>query len=254
MKISELYKILNEKIPTCLSMSWDNDGKMCVPIDSEITNIVVSLDVNEEVIDRAIEKGSNLIITHHPLIFKGIRSLTGDRPIERQVLKLVSNCISVFSFHTRLDALDGGVNDKLADVLGLVNVEKFGSDAYMLGRVGELTREMTLEEFAHVAKEKLGAPHIDFSGERDRLVKRIAVLGGSGGDEIGAAEQSGAQVYLTGELRYHDISLYNGSLSLMRAGHYFTEAPICEEICKMLSFILPETEAEAVYFNTVNSI
>ena len=143
MKIKELYNYLNEKISPLLSEDWDNDGKMLVSCDKEVKKILISLDVTPEAVKEAIAGGYDLILTHHPMIFKPIKGITDEK-----FLSLIKADISVFSFHTRLDTVGGGVNDALADLIGLQNTESFEE----MGRVGELPQKMTADEFALYVK------------------------------------------------------------------------------------------------------
>ena len=151
MTVKELYLKLCEYIPESLRLPWDNDGMMlCPDSEEEVNNGLIALDVTEEIVDYAIKRGFGLIISHHPLIFKPIASLTEDNHISRKVIKLISNNISVFSFHTRLDIVYGGVNDRLASILGIENVKAFGEDN--LGRIGTISEECELEVFAEKVK------------------------------------------------------------------------------------------------------
>ena len=128
MNVKELYQKFSEEIPVDLREVWDNDGIMCCPDGtSEVYRVLVALDVTEEIVDYAIERGFDLIVSHHPLIFKPISSLDEENHISRKLIKLVCSGISVFSFHTRLDKLCGGVNDRLADILGITDTNGYKS-------------------------------------------------------------------------------------------------------------------------------
>ena len=172
MTTKELYNYLNERIPAELSEDWDNDGRMLISSDREIKRVLISLDVTGETVSKAVKESFDLIITHHPLIFKPVKGITDER-----FLTLIKADISVFSFHTRLDAVEGGVNDALASLLGLKNTEAFEE----MGRIGELDKEMTAEEFAHFVKNTLGAPLVNFT-DSEKKIKRAALLGGGGKD------------------------------------------------------------------------
>ena len=120
MTVNELSRYLNEKIPRELSCSWDNDGLMCCSDgEREVKKALFCMDVTPEAIDHAIDGGFDVIISHHPLIFRGVKTLSGDYGIPARLIKLIKNDISVMSFHTRFDAVDGGVNDALAELLNL---------------------------------------------------------------------------------------------------------------------------------------
>lgn len=233
MKIRELYEKLNQQIPPALSCEWDNDGLMCCPEgDREVRRVLVTLDVTEAAVSYAAKEGFDLIVSHHPLIFKGLKNLGGEDYLSEKVIRLLQGGIAVFSFHTRLDAVAGGVNDVLATLLGLEDVEPFGEES--IGRVGELSRPMDSKEFAALVKKRLKAPFVLLS-DGGRPVKRVAVLGGGGEDDIHAARATGADTYVTGELKYHTLT--DGpetGMNLIEAGHYFTEFPVCEELVRRL--------------------
>ena len=153
MTVYELNKYMNERIPKELSCSWDNDGLMCCPDGNrEVKKVLFCMDVTPEAIDYAIENGYDLIISHHPLIFKGVKSVSGDFGIPSRIIKLIKNDVSVMSFHTRFDAVDGGVNDALAEIFGLSDIEKVLCDGIEMMRIGDLENEMTIEEFAVLKK------------------------------------------------------------------------------------------------------
>ena len=164
MTVRELYNYLSEKIPSELSCEWDNDGLMCCPEpDREVRRVLVCLDVSDEAVNTAIEGGFDVILSHHPMIFKGIKSVVGETGPVGRVIRLIKSGISVMSFHTRFDAVDGGVNDTLASIFELTDVEKIECEGIELGRVGSLKQEMVLSDFAALVKEKLCAPFVSSS-------------------------------------------------------------------------------------------
>lgn len=224
MKVYELSKYLNEKIPRELSCSWDNDGLMCCPDkEREVRKALFCMDVTSEAIDHAIEGGYDVIISHHPLIFKGVKTLSGDFGIPSRLIKLIKNDISVLSYHTRFDAVEGGVNDALAEIFELSDVERIECEGVELMRVGTLKEELDIEHFAAVVCAKLGCEHLNYA-VNDGRVKRLAVLGGSGGSYIGLAAGAGADTYLSGEIGYHNLTdCKDYRVNLVEAGHYFTE-------------------------------
>ena len=153
MTIKELYSTLDKLIPPSLSCEWDNDGYMCAPNgEKEVKRILVTLDVTEEAADLAVNEGYDLIISHHPFVFKGLKSITDENYISKKAIKLIGAGISVFSFHTRLDALRGGVNDTLALLLGISDAVPFGENGETIGRIGELPSPMALDDFAALCK------------------------------------------------------------------------------------------------------
>ena len=247
MKVIELYKYLDAHIPASLSCPWDNDGLMCCPDESkEVKRVLVTLDVTDDAIRKAKELEADVILSHHPLIFKGVKALNSSTVVPSRAIELIKSGISVMSFHTRLDAVDGGVNDVLALTLGIEDAEPFGDEG--IGRIGELDVPMSLDEFAYLVKDRLNAPQVTYSGN-GRDVFKVAVLGGSGADDIGAAIAAGADTYLSGTLSYHDMAdAPDGPINLVEAGHFHTEDPVCD----MLSELVWSADAsiETVYFNS----
>ena len=250
MTVKELYNILNEKIPASLSCPWDNDGLMCCPHgDREVKKVLITLDVTGKAIDYAAEGGFDLIISHHPFIFKGLKSINDGSHIARGAIRLIQNNISVFSFHTRLDAVEGGVNDTLASLLELSDIRPFGEEG--IGRIGENDAYSDLGALCDKIKEVTGAPFLLSAGGRGRP-HSIAILGGEGGDDISAARAAGADTYISGRLGYHNmVDAEGGELTLIEGGHFFTEFPVCFTLEKMLKDIDPALNCEIFYSNNI---
>ena len=235
MTVRELFGILNERIPRALSCDWDNDGLMCAPDSTrEVGRVLIALDITGEVVDKAINEGYDLVISHHPLIFKGVKSLTEDSYISAKLIDLIKAGVSAMSFHTRLDAVDGGVNDLLAEKLGVKNTTPFGIDATPIGRIGTLDEPMSLCDFATLVKKVLGAPDVAYA-DAGKKVEKVALLGGAGEDDIAAALFAGADTYVSGELGYHRLTdAPDGEINLIEAGHFYTEYPVCERIATLV--------------------
>lgn len=255
MKIKDLHKYMNERIPRELSCSWDNDGLMCCPdADREVQRILFCMDVTPDAIEQAIEGGFDLIISHHPLIFRGIKSVSGDFGIPSRIIRLIKNDISVMSFHTRFDAVDGGVNDALASIFGLSEVEKVVCDDIELMRVGYLPGEMSVEDFAELIKIKLGCDHLNYAVNSGK-VHRLAVVGGGGGSYIHNAASAGADTYLSGEIGYHNLTdCKDAGINLVEAGHYFTEYPALKNLAKIVLEADPAIHCEFYQTNKIVQI
>ena len=242
MTVKELYACFSERISPDLSEAWDNDGLMCCPDgQKEVKHILISLDVTDDVVARAKRVGADVIVSHHPLIFKPVSALTEDEPVSRRLITLIRKGISVFSFHTRLDRVVGGVNDVLARKLRLTDVLPLGEGEASLGRIGTLPNEMTVEEFAEYVKIALGAPGVSV-WNAGKTVSRVALVGGEGKDFIGDAASAGADTYLSGRLGYHYMQ--DSPINLMEAGHYFTERAVTEMLCAMAKEFIPEAKIE----------
>ena len=245
MTIRDFYAAMEAYLPRSLSCDWDNDGISCCPDpDASVTGILIALDPTEDAVEEAISKGCNVILTHHPMLFRGLKAVDGYDTGSRKVIRLISSGITAMAFHTRLDAADGGVNDILAARLGLSHVTPFGEDGnpagQPIGRVGTLPRAVSADEFIEAVKSALGLPAVIFSG-CGKPVHRVAVLGGGGEDDIFAAVAAGADTYVTGELKYHHLcDAPYGEINLIMAGHYHTEAPVLERLRELTAEICPE--------------
>ena len=253
MNVKELYQKFSEEIPVDLREVWDNDGIMCCPDGtSEVYRVLVALDVTEEIVDYAIERGFDLIVSHHPLIFKPISSLDEENHISRKLIKLVCSGISVFSFHTRLDKLCGGVNDRLADILGIKDVRPFGEGN--LGRIGVIDEAMDLQDFAYRVKQLCGSDVIRYAdGFSD--VHTVALVGGDGKGYVKAAIDEGADTYISGRIGYNVMEeAPEMGINLIEAGHYFTEQHITEFIRELLTTFDPNLYVEIADSNMIRTI
>lgn len=258
MTVRELYEKLNERIPRELSCVWDNDGLMCCPDGRrEVKRVLVALDATGAVCDRAVAEGYDAIVTHHPFIFKGIKTVDDENAIAAKAIELIKAGVAVMSFHTRLDAVNGGVNDKLASLLGLKNVEVFYGEGLPMGRVGVLDEAAELFDFARGVKKALNAPFVSVT-DSGRKTERVAVLGGSGKDFIGAAADMGADTYVSGELGHHTMTdepdVVIRPLNLIEAGHFYTEFPVCEVLRDMVAEIDAGIECKIMNSNPVKAV
>ncbi|MCQ2427957.1 MAG: Nif3-like dinuclear metal center hexameric protein, partial [Clostridia bacterium] len=182
MNVREFYEYMCQKIPSSLTLSGDYDGLSCCPDpEREVTKAMIALDVTDAVIDEAIEEKCEVIVAHHPMLYGGLKEVVAGSVKGNKLIKLIRAGISVMSFHTRLDAVDGGVNDCLSALTGLENVRKFGENG--ICRIGELPFAVTAEMLAVSVRDALGAPHADYS-DAGRLIKTVAVCGGSAGSFV----------------------------------------------------------------------
>lgn len=228
--------------PAAWKEDWDNVGLLCGRRDMEVSRILVALDVTMAVAQEAFEKKAQLIVSHHPLLFS-VQSLSDESETGRLLLYLASHEIAVISLHTNLDSAPDGVNDCLAQRLGLQNIRTFTGDAYGIGRIGEVP-EQSLEQFAAFARDQLGAGGVRYA-DGGRSVRCVAVGGGSCMDFLPQAIQAGCDTFLTGDIKYHQFQkAANLGINLIDAGHFPTEDPICEVICQQLLAHFPGIAAE----------
>ncbi len=258
MTVRELYAKLNEIIPPRFSCEWDNDGLMCCPDGNrQVKKLLIALDVTTATVDKAINEGFDCILSHHPFIFGGLKSITDGVGVEGKAIRLIKNDIAVMSFHTRLDAVEGGVNDTLCRLLGIENVSPIYEEEIPLGRVGTLAAPMTAKDFALRVKQTLGAPVVLLS-DVGKMSHKVAVVGGSGKDFIELAKASGADTYISGRLDYHPMTdapdMGEQGINLLEAGHFYTEYPVCSVLADMVNKISPTIECEIYFGNIIEAI
>ena len=253
MTVKQLYDKMTERIPEDLREGWDNDGIMCCPdFSREVNNVLITLDVTEDVVDYAIGRNFDLIISHHPLIFRPIASITEENHVSRKIIKLIEAGVSVFSFHTRLDKVEGGVNDVLVSLLGLTDVTAFGEGE--MGRIGTLPEEISLDEFTDFVKLQLSADTVRVA-DAYMPVKRVALLGGDGKDFVADAIKAGADTYLSGRISYNVMEeASERAINLIEAGHYFTEQPVTGFLSELVAQIDGNAYIEVAESNMIKSV
>lgn len=237
MKTIDYVDLYERTIPASLRSDWDNDGTMIYAGEREVKKILFTLDCTFAAAEYAVEGGFDLIVTHHPLIFHPLKSVTDPR-----ITLLLRAGISVLSYHTRLDAVQGGVNDTLASLFGLTDVTPFGEEE--MGRLGTLPGETDLPELVGKVKDLLGCPSVTVAGKREKI-RTLALLGGSGKDYIDAAWSAGADAFLTGEVSYNALSdAADRNMPVLCAGHYYTEQPVCAVLERLAKTLDPSVGTE----------
>ena len=231
--------LLEDLAPSGLAESWDNVGLMIGSREDPVTGIMVSLDPTVEAVAATRRSDLNLLITHHPLLFKPLSSVDPSTPTGAVVYRAVREGVGILAAHTNLDSAQGGVNDALADLLGLKEtaplipaVDRVGAG---MGRLGLLDPPLTLGEVAAKVKEVLGISSLRMVGLSERTIRRVALCGGAGGELVGIARDSGADLYITGEAAHHHAreAEFRG-LALIEAGHYATEVPVVPVLARRL--------------------
>ncbi len=235
MTINELNLFLEERVPRSLSCPWDNDGLLCCPNpDRELRRVLVALDVTEEITAMAVQGEYDLLLTHHPLIFRPIKALEPSANVPRKLLTLACAGISAIALHTRLDALEGGVNDALAAALGFSSTESIPCEDALSARVIYLPSPLPLETFAADVKQKLGTSALNLA-DAGLPVQKVGLLGGEGGDFIRTVRAAGCDTYLTGRAGYHAmLDAAECGINVIEAGHFATERPVCDYLRKLL--------------------
>lgn len=233
MKCSEIIAILEELAPRRLACDWDNPGLLAGRMDKEVKKILLTVDVDDDAVEMAIRENVDMIVSHHPLIFKAVKHVTDEDFIGRRLVKLIQADISYFAMHTNFDSAPGGMADVVADRLGIVfgsPLEEMGEDngvIYGIGKIGVLKAPMNGRAFAKMVKEEFGLPFVTVYGSElweTEPVKVAATCPGSGGSTIREALSKGAQVLVTGDIGHHEgIDAKAQGLMIIDAGHYGLE-------------------------------
>lgn len=236
----KLMSILNEISPEALSEGWDHSGIQISLGSKAISKILVSLDMTVDVVDEAMNCQVDLIVTHHPLIFREIDRIDSNNFTESLIIKLIQANINVYAMHTSFDKVKDGNNDRLAKILNLRDVSMLepgkGENELGLGRVGHFMDIKTLDEAVSLVKESLDI-HTPIScvGNPNALISRVAICTGSGGSMIAQSIKMGCHVLITGDVNYHDALLANEmGLSVIDAGHYHTEKIFVKNVADQL--------------------
>ncbi len=254
MTVKELYVTLENKLPPLEIEGIDSDGIHTMPApDRKVKRILVALDPYEKAVNAAIDGDYDLLITHHPLFWG---EPIPDTPPERWYNMLLKADIASFSFHIRLDRAKGGVNDILAQKLELEEVKTFDDpDIPAIGRIGDIKCLMTEVELAQFVKSKLGADNVTYTLLPDgRKIKKVAVLGGSASDAITSAALAGADAIIGGEFKHHTygysfVEANGRGISLIEAGHYHTEAHVCERLKEIILEVIPDAQVDILPCN-----
>ena len=221
VNVKTVSDYINKIAPYNTQCSWDNSGILVGDENAEVKKVGVCLDLTEETLENGIDEGVNLIITHHPLIFTAQKNFLSDD----KAYKLAKNGIHLISVHTPLDCAEGGINCVLCDLLGIENAEGIEDSECLLpmARIGDV-KEQSSTEFAHFVAEKLGT--VCRVVDCGNTLKKVAVCGGAGFDFFSEAVKMGADAYVTGELKHHEMLLAKEKgITVIDAGHFYTENP-----------------------------
>ncbi len=226
--------------PRALALDYDNVGLLVEPDHTEIRKVLLALDCTVLTAREAIDSGVDLLVTHHPQFFHGVKSIGFSSPLTGAAALLLRHGIGHFAAHTNLDAAEGGVNDTLAGLLALRDVSSLLPEN--IGRIGTLPEPMKLSALAARCNELLDS-HGGYTGDPDGLVSRVAVLGGAGGGELEYVQAAGADAFLTGEAKHSQIlEARERDLPLILCGHYETERVVLKSLRDRLQILAPDVQ------------
>lgn len=244
--VNDIVTFLETLAPRNMAEDWDNVGLLCGSSAAPVTKILVALDPFSSVCQEAAQLGAELIVTHHPLIFSPLKSVTDASSVGQCFHTLLKNGISAINAHTNLDMAPGGVNDVLAQALGLEDITvpyPLGLDAngraYGLLRTGTVASQ-PLDDFLSRVKERLGCPGLRYA-DGGKPVHRVAVGGGACGSEWLQAVQAGCDTFVTADVKYNQFwDSQQAGLTLIDAGHFYTENPVVAVLAQKLQAAFPE--------------
>jgi len=246
--VNDVFQELNRIAPVTMAMEFDNVGLLVGRSERPVSKVLIALDITDAVIEEAIELGAELIVAHHPMIFTPLKRVTDGDPTGCKILKLIRHDIAAICMHTNLDSVQGGVNDELARLVGLSDTEilmpygELDGVSYGFGRVGDLPAPMEMSAFLAQVKEALGSDGIRYY-DAGRPVSRVAVMGGSGSDQLKDAIWQGCDTYVVGEAKYSAfLEARELGVNLVEADHFCTEDVICEPLRVMLLAAFPGLE------------
>lgn len=250
-EVKDIIAFMENIAPGRLAEDWDNSGLQSGDRNWPVKNVLVALDPSPSVVKSACQKNADLLITHHPLIFTPLKSLIIDTPLGEIIELSVRHRLAIFSAHTNLDSVKGGLNDFFADKIGLKNLSVFIPDEidplhpvdhpHGIGRVGELETPTSLAVFSEKIKSEFGLSTLKVSGPLDMTVKKIAVCTGSGSGLMKQFFATDADVYITGDLKFHDAKdAQMNHRGLIDVGHFASEAIMIDLIADRLSAQIEE--------------
>ena len=229
MKIKEVVSALERFAPLPLQADFDNAGMQIGLTEAEVSGALLCLDVTEQIVDEAIEKGCNLIVAHHPLIFRKLRRITGEDYVQRTVAKAIKNDIAIMAMHTNLDSAKGGVNYKIAEKMNLSQLEWMGNTQNVdgveggEGVIGLLPESMAADDFIIMLKKQFGVECVMANQLLRRKISRVAICGGAGDFLLDDAIRHGADAFVTGEMHYHQYFGHEQEIQIAVIGHYQSE-------------------------------
>ena len=235
MKVREVIKVIEDFAPLSIQEGWDNSGLCVGSPDAEVTSVLLGLDCTPALVDEAIECGADMIVTHHPLIFSGLKKISPEDQVGEAVIKAIRAGISIYAAHTSADKVIAGVSGAMAARLGLRNVTILDEDGdgTGLGVVGDLPEPLSAEEAVALVKERFSLKAMRTSKPLRGKISRIAMCGGSGGSLIKAARSCGAQLYISGDISYHNFFTPEGFM-IMDIGHYESEIEIVDILFSLI--------------------
>ena len=250
-----MLSALERFAPLPLQESWDNAGLQVGLTETEVSGALLCLDVTEKIVEEAIQKGCNLIVSHHPLLFRGLKTISDLTDVQRTVMKAIENRICVISMHTNMDNAKGGVNFKIAEKLGLHDVRFFASKTVEgvevgSGVIGTLSGAMAADDFVVAVKKAFDVECAMCNELLRRPVQKVAICGGAGDFLLDEALKAGADAFITGEMHYHQYFGYEQRIQICVIGHYQSEQFTSEIFREIIERECPGIRTEIAEIST----
>lgn len=244
LKVKDIASAIESFAPKSLQESYDNAGLQVGDPEMVVSAALLCLDVTEDVLREALERRCNLIVSHHPLLFKGLKEVTGKTAAERIVITAIKENIAIYSAHTNLDSAWEGVSHEIAHVLNMHDIRvlepRDGEHSVGLGVIGEIQPTPKIE-FLRKLKEAFKVKSLRYSSQSPQLVvRKVAVCGGAGASLISAAVSAGADIIITGDVKYHDFTTYGLDIIIADIGHYESELCTKKIFSKIIRGKFPE--------------
>lgn len=242
-RISDIIALIEQTAPLRLQEEYDNSGLQLGDAGAECTGVLLCLDITPEVVSEAVSRGCNLVVSHHPLFFKGVKHLVGATLQERAAIEAIRSGVALYSAHTNADSAPGGVNAELARRLGLVNVKPLEPSLLLpdagMGAIGDFPEPLPPAEVVERVKRVCGSPVARCTVTPSAPISRMALCGGSGGSLIDLAVKRKAQAMLTSDVRYHDFVDRGADIFIIDVGHYESERHTKEIFHRLISEKFP---------------
>lgn len=231
--IGEIARIMERWAPIKLAEPGDNAGLLAGISTRLVQTVLISLDVTTDVISHAAQIGAQLVISHHPFIYRPISSVTDSSVTGRLAMLAIEKGVALYAAHTNLDRASGGVNDMLCAAMGFQDVVQASDGS--IGRLARLPERLRLDTAAGKARQALGGAAARVTGPSERLIQQLYVVSGAGRHDIAEAINAGVDCLITGEIGYHDgLEAMESGLAVIELGHYHTERPVLQQIEKHL--------------------
>ena len=261
MQIKEVIRALERFAPLPLQADFDNAGLQIGLTEADVSGALLCLDVTPKIVDEAVAKGCNLIVSHHPLIFRKLNRIADENEVQVTVRKAIEQRVAIVSMHTNIDSAQGGVNYKIAEKIGLHNLRFFGKQTVVDGVVGgdgvigEVTKELAADDLILLLKKRFDVECVQCNQLLRRPIRTIAVCGGAGSFLLDDAIASGADAFITGEMHYHEYFGHDQEIQIAVIGHYQSEQytseifkSIIEEQCEGVRCFITELNTNPIIY------